>query len=38
MRTLKTITGRELKVTSNQSKRHFTLKTEIARYRTLHMS
>ena len=33
MTTLKTITGRQLKVTSNQSLRHFTIKTEIAKFR-----
>jgi len=38
MTTLKTITGRQLKVTSNQSLRHFTIKTEIAKFRTLPMS
>ena len=38
MTTLKTITGRELKVTSNKSLRHFTIKTEIAKFRTLPMT
>ena len=38
MTTLKTITSRELKVTSNQSLRHFTIKTESAKFRTLPMS
>ena len=38
MKNLKTISKRELKVTSNQSLRHFTIKTENAKFRTLPMS
>ena len=38
MKNLKTISKRELKVTSNQSLRHFTIKTESAKFRTLPMS
>ena len=38
MTTLKTISGRELKITSNQSKRHFTIKTDSAKFRTYPMS
>lgn len=38
MKTLKTITGREFKITSNKSKRHYTIKTDIEKYRTLQMS
>jgi len=38
MKTKKTITGRELKVTSNKSLRHFTIKTENSKFRTLAMS
>lgn len=34
MKKLKTIAGRELKVSSNQSKRHFTIVTESAKFRT----
>lgn len=34
----KTNTGRELKVTSNQQKRHFTIKSGNVKYRTLPMS
>lgn len=37
MKTLKTITGRELKISSNQSKRHFTIVTECAKFRTYPM-
>ena len=36
--TYTTITGREIKVSSNQSKRHFTIKTESATFRTCPMS
>jgi len=36
--TYTTISGRVLKVSSNQSKRHFTIKTESATYRTYPMS
>lgn len=35
---LKTITGREIKVSANQSKRTFTIRTESATYRTYRMS
>ena len=35
---LTTISGRVLKVNSNVSKRHFTIKTECATYRTYSMS
>lgn len=38
MKTLKTVTGRILKVSANQSKRTFTIKTESATYRTLPMN
>ena len=38
MKTLCTISGRELRVSSNQSKRTFTIRTEVAKYRTLPMS
>jgi DNA polymerase III sliding clamp (beta) subunit (PCNA family) len=38
MQTLKTITERELKITSNKSKRHFTIKTESSKFRTFTMS
>lgn len=38
MNTYKTITGRELKVSANQSKRTFTIKTESATFRTTQMS
>jgi hypothetical protein len=38
MITLKTITGRELKISSNKSGRTFTIKTESGKYRTLPMS
>lgn len=37
MTTYTTITGREIKVSSNRSKKTFTIKTEIGRYRTLPM-
>ena len=32
---MKTITGREIKVRSNKSRRTFTIKTESGKYRTL---
>jgi len=38
MKTLTTITGRELRISSNQSKRTFTIRTESATYRTIQMS
>ena len=38
MKTLTTISGRKLKVSSNVSKRHFTIKTDVATYRTYRMS
>ena len=38
MKTLKTITGRELKISSNKSKRTFTIVTESAKYRTYPMT
>jgi hypothetical protein len=38
MRTLTTISRRELKVSSNKSKKTFTIRTESAKYRTLPMS
>lgn len=38
MTTLRTITGRELKISSNKSKRTFTIVTDAAKYRTLTMS
>jgi hypothetical protein len=38
MTTYTTITGREIKVSSNQSKKTFTIKTESGKYRTLQMS
>lgn len=38
MKNLKTISNRELKITSNQNKRTFTIKTESGKYRTLPMS
>lgn len=38
MTTLTTITGRTLKVSSNKSKRHYTIITETAKFRTLPMS
>lgn len=37
MKTLKTITGRVIKVTPNNSKRTFTLRTDGAKYRTNRM-
>lgn len=36
--TYTTIYGRELRVNSNQSKKHFTIKTESGTYRTYPMS
>lgn len=36
--TYKTITGRVIKVRSNQKERHFTIKTESGIYRTFPMS
>lgn len=38
MNTYTTITGREIKVSSNQSKRTFTIRTESAKYRTFPFS
>lgn len=38
MKTLKTITGRILKVSSNKAKRTFTIKTDAATYRTSQMT
>lgn len=38
MTTIKTNTGRELKVTSNQQKRHFTIYSNGVKFRTLPMS
>ena len=38
MKTLKTITGEVLKISSNKSKRTFTIKTSVATYRTFQMS
>ena len=38
MKELKTITGRVIKVTPNNSKRTFTLRTDGAKYRTIRMS
>lgn len=38
MRTLTTISDREIKVSANQSKRTFTIRTSAAKYRTLPMS
>lgn len=35
MTTYTTITGRQIKVSSNQSKRTFTIKTESGKYRTI---
>jgi hypothetical protein len=37
-RELKTITGRVIKVTPNNSRRTFTLRTDGAKYRTFQMS
>lgn len=38
MKTLTTTIGREIKISSNKSKRTFTIITEYAKYRTLPMS
>ena len=38
MKTLKTITGEEIRITSNKSKRTFTIRTEAGKYRTFQMS
>jgi hypothetical protein len=38
MSTLKTITGRELKVTSNKKERTFRIKTESATFKTIPFS
>lgn len=38
MYTLTTITGRELKLSSNESKRTFTIRTESGKYRTFPFS
>lgn len=38
MKTYTSITGREIKVSSNQSKKTFTIKTESGKYRTLPFS
>jgi len=38
MKTFKTITGRTLKVSSNKSKRTYTIKTDAATYRTSPMT
>lgn len=38
MNTVKTITGREIKVGANHSKRTFTIKTESGKYRTSKMT
>lgn len=38
MKTLTTISGRELKISSNESKRTFTIRTESGKYRTLPFS
>ena len=35
---MKIITGRELKISSNKSKRTYTIRTESAKYRTFPMS
>lgn len=37
METLKTISGRILKITSNKQKRHFTIRTESSKFRTFPM-
>lgn len=37
MKILTTITGRELKISSNKSKKTFTIKTECSTYRTYPM-
>jgi hypothetical protein len=38
MKTTTTITGREIKVSANQSKRTFTIRTDAGKYRTFPMS
>ena len=38
METFKTVSGREIKVSSNKAKRTFTIKTDSAKYRTNTMS
>jgi len=38
MKTLKTITGNEIKVSSNKSQRTYTLKTNGATYRTVKLT
>jgi len=38
METSTTITGKKLKISSNQSARTFTIRTEYAKFRTLPMS
>ena len=38
MTTLTTITGREIRIASNQNKRTFTIRTESGKYRTYPMS
>ena len=38
MKTYTSITGREIKVSSNQSKKTFTIKTKSGKYRTLPFS
>ena len=38
MKNLTTITGRELRISSNQSKRTFIIRTDSAKYRTLPFS
>ena len=38
MKTLTTISGRTIKVSSNKSERTFTIKTDSSKYRTLKMS
>lgn len=38
MKSLKTITNREIKITANYSKRTYTIRTESGKYRTYPMS
>ena len=38
MKTLTTISGRQIKISANHSKRTFTIKTESGKYRTFPMS
>lgn len=38
MKNLKTISNREIKVSANQSKRTFTIRTSAGKYRTLPMN